>query len=150
MPREFKTVLAPTDFSEPSRVAMDYAFDVVAPGGTVIVCHVIDDVPLTYGYVGVAVPPPELGRKLTEEAARELARFVPAKAPEGVKVVQKVLHGSPYLSIVKLAAEEKVDVIVMGTHGRTGLKHMLIGSVTEKVVRKSPCPILVIHPEESE
>ncbi len=150
MPKEFKRVLAPTDFSEPSRVAMAYAFDMVGEGGTVIVCHVVDDTPLTYGYVGVALPPPELGQRLSEEATRELAGFVPAQVPAGVKVVQKVLHGTPYAGIVNLAEEEKADVIVMGTHGRTGLKHMLIGSVTEKVVRKAPCPILVIHPREDE
>ena len=150
MPKEFKKVLAPTDFSDPSRVAVDYAVEMVAPGGTIILCHVVDDIPLTYGYVGVAVPPPELGRKMADEAAAELERFVPAKVPPGVNVVRKVLHGSPFVSIVRLARDESVDVIVMGTHGRSGLKHILIGSVAEKVVRKSPCPVMVVRPPDAE
>ncbi len=148
MAKQFRKIVAPTDFSDTSRAAVEYALEMVAEGGSVTVCHVIDDVPLTYGYVGVAVPPPELGQKLTEEATRELERFVPADVPAGVTVTRKVLHGSPFLGIVKLAEEEHADVIVMGTHGRTGLKHMLIGSVAEKVVRRSHCPVLVVHPPD--
>jgi nucleotide-binding universal stress UspA family protein len=150
MPKQFSKILAPTDFSDPSRVAVDYAVDMVAPGGTIILCHVVDDIPLTYGYVGVAVPPPELGRKLADEAANELKRFVPDKVPPGVTVKRKVLHGSAFVAIVRLAREENVDVIVMGTHGRSGLKHILIGSVAEKVVRKSPCPVLVVRPPDAQ
>ena len=146
MPKLFRKILAPTDFSEPSRIAVNYAVDMAAPGGTVILCHVVDDIPLTYGYVGVAVPPPELGRKMAEEAARELDRFVPDSVPQGVTIERRVLHGSAFVSIVRLAREEDVDIIVMGTHGRSGLKHILIGSVAEKVVRKSPCPVLVVRP----
>ena len=55
------------------------------------------------------------------------------------------MHGNPYLEIVRLAEEESVDLIVLGTHGRTGLKHFLIGSVAEKVLRKAPCPVLVVR-----
>ncbi len=150
MARKFMKIVAPTDFSETSREAVRYAMDLVAPGGTILVCHVVDDVQLTYGYVGVAVPPPELDRRVTDEAQRELADFVPAPVPEGVTVEQKVLHGSPYLGIVKMAKDRKADLIVMGTHGRTGLKHMLLGSVAEKVVRRAPCPVLVVHQPDGE
>lgn len=148
MARQFTKVLAPIDFSETSRAALAYALDLVSPGGALVVCHVVDDIPLTYGYVGIAVPPPELTQRLTEEATRELESFVPKTLPEGVRLDSRVLHGVPFAGIVGLAQEENVDLIVMGTHGRTGLKHMLLGSVTEKVVRTSPCPVLVVHPRD--
>ena len=60
----------------------------------------------------------------------------------------KVLNGVPFVEIIRYARESEMDLIVMGTHGRTGLGHLLIGSVTERVVRKSPCPVLTVkHPE---
>ena len=150
MAKQFTKVLAPIDFSETSRATLDYALDLVSPGGVLLVCHVVDDVPLTYGYAGVAVPPPELTQRLTEEATRELEAFVPKTLPEGVRLEPRILHGVPFAGIVGLAQEENVDLIVMGTHGRTGLKHMLLGSVTEKVVRTSPCPVLVVHRRDGE
>ncbi len=150
MAKQFTKVLAPIDFSETSRATLDYALDLVSPGGTLLVCHVVDDIPLTYGYVGIAVPPPELTQRLSAEAAREMEAFVPKALPEGVRLDTRVLHGAPFAGIVRLAEEEKTDLIVMGTHGRTGLKHMLLGSVTEKVVRTSPCPVLVVHRPDGE
>ena len=150
MAKAFQKVLAPVDFSETSKAALDYALDLVSPGGVLLVCHVVDDVPLTYGYAGVAVPPPEVSQRMTDEATRELDAFVPQTLPAGVRLERRVLHGPPFAGIVRLAREEQVDLIVMGTHGRTGLKHMLLGSVTEKVVRTSPCPVLVVHPRDRE
>jgi nucleotide-binding universal stress UspA family protein len=141
----FKKIMVPTDFSEGSRAAVDWALRMIDAGGTILVCHVVDDVPLTYGYVGVAVPPADLRERMVEEAAREMARSVPGPAPQGVQVDKRILHGNPFVSIVQLAKDEAVDLIVMGTHGRTGLKHVLIGSVTERIVRKAPCPVLVLR-----
>ena len=65
-----------------------------------------------------------------------------------LKVHPEVLEGAPFAEIVRYAREKDVDLIVMGTHGHTGLAHVLVGSVTEKVVRKAPCPVLTVrHPE---
>ena len=146
MARQFTKVLAPIDFSETSRAALAYALDLVSPGGVLLVCHVVDDIPLTYGYVGIAVPPPELTRRLSEEAAREMDAFVPKSLPEGVRLDARILHGAPFAGVVGLAREEKVDLIVMGTHGRKGLDHAFFGSVAENVVKKSPVPVTVINP----
>jgi nucleotide-binding universal stress UspA family protein len=145
MSRTFKKILVPTDFSEGSGTAAEWASQMVEAGGTILVCHVVDDVPLTYGYVGVAVPPADLRVRLAEEAAREMARSMSAPTPQGVTVDKRILHGNPFVSISQLAKDERVELIIMGTHGRTGLKHILIGSVTERVVRKAPCPVLVLR-----
>lgn len=149
MARTFETIIAPTDFSDSSRAALEYALDMASPGGRVVVCHVVDDVPLTYGYVGVVLSSAELRSRMAKDAEKELEAFLP-DAPEGVTVETRILHGSPYLEVVRLAAGEGADLVVMGTHGRSGLQHVLLGSVAEKVVRKSPCPVLVVRPAGSE
>ena len=145
MPAKFMKILTPTDFSRPSTDALEIALEIAAPGAWVLLCHVVDDLPLTYGYVGIATPTPELRSRMTREAEKELAGFGPKEARADVTVERRVIHGTPFLEIVRLAREEGVDLIVMGTHGRTGLKQMLIGSVAEKVVRKAPCPVLVVR-----
>ena len=63
-----------------------------------------------------------------------------------VEVTRRVVVGIPYRKIVEVADEEKSDLIVMTTHGRTGLSHLVMGSVTEKIVRTAPCPVLTIRP----
>jgi nucleotide-binding universal stress UspA family protein len=144
--RKFRTILVPTDFSDPSARALDMALDIVAPGGRLLLVHVVDDVPLTYGYVGVASTPAELKARVDAEAKRELEAFGPAEPPAGAAVGRRVLHGTPWMAIVEEARTTGADLIVMGTHGRTGLKHVLIGSVAERVVRKAGCPVLVVPP----
>jgi nucleotide-binding universal stress UspA family protein len=145
MSLKFTKILAPTDFSEHSALALDTAMELAQPGGTVILCHIVDDAPLTYGYIGVAVPTQEMLSRLAQEAERELQAFKPKVAKQDVLLERRVVHGNPYMEIVRLAEEEGVDLIVLGTHGRTGLKHFLIGSVAEKVLRKAPCPVLVVR-----
>ena len=66
---------------------------------------------------------------------------------EGKLVVRATAQGTPFLEIIRYAKEKDIDMIVMGTHGRSGLVHMLMGSVAEKVVRKAPCPVLTVRPE---
>ena len=142
---QFKKILTPTDFSEHSELALDTAMDLAPPGGTVVLCHIIDDAPLTYGYVGVAVPTQDMLSRLAQEAEKDLQGFKPHVSKPEVLLERRVVHGNPYLEIVRLAEEESVDLIVMGTHGRSGLKHFFIGSVAEKVLRKAPCPVLVVR-----
>ena len=88
-------------------------------------------------------------RNRVEERRRLLAKFLKESFTEWIptiKIRQEVDVGSPYKRIVDKAAEEGVDIIVMSTQGRTGLLHMLIGSVTERTVRLATCPVLTIHP----
>lgn len=142
---QFMKILAPTDFSEHSALALDMAMDMAPSGATIILCHVVEDAPLTYGYIGVAVPTQEVLARLAQEAERELQAFKPKTAKPDVLLERRVVHGNSYLEIVRMAEENSVDLIVLGTHGRSGLKHFLLGSVAEKVLRKAPCPVLVVR-----
>jgi nucleotide-binding universal stress UspA family protein len=144
MSRRFDLVVVPTDFSDSSRMALHYGMDLVNPEGKIILCHVVDDVPLTYGYVGIALAPGEVRNKLSSEAEKELLAFVPNN-PDGLHIQTRVLHGTPHREIVDLVQTERADLVVMGTHGRTGLEHALLGSVAERVVRKAICPVLIVR-----
>ena len=144
MKAEYKTIVVPTDFSDTAQMALLYAVDMVHPEGKILLCHVVDDVPLTYGYVGMSLDTMDLRSRLALEAEKELKAVIPA-VPEGVTVETRVLHGSPYQEIVKLVRDELADLVVMGTHGRSGLGHLLLGSVAEKVIRKSPSPVMVVR-----
>ena len=141
---KLKKILAPTDFSQLSLIGVRRALEMAQPSGAeVIVYHVIavgDNWFATYEELNPA-------RALLETEIGRLERFVKEKLADYCDVVeirQVVEIGSPPASIVEKAEREAVDMIVMSTHGRTGIDHMLIGSVTEKVVAHASCPVLTI------
>ena len=144
MARTFRTVIVPTDFSDPATNALHAALDLKDPEGMLYLVHVVDDVPLTYGYVGMALPADDLRTRLARTAHDELVAFVPAGA-DMKHIETHILHGSPWDRIVEFARTKQADLIVMGTHGRAGIGHALIGSVAERVLRRAPCPVLVIR-----
>jgi universal stress protein A len=141
---KIRKILAPTDLSELSLAGVNYALEFAqSQDAELILYHV----------VGIADhwPRDEFDpvRGLLEDQKRWLDRFVKEKLLDlsaQVKIRQIVEIGVPYKSIVEKAAEEGVDMIIMSTHGRSGLDHMMIGSVTEKVVRRATCPVLSIRP----
>jgi universal stress protein A len=142
---EIHQILAPTDFSEYSKQAIAYAREWAQRfGAKLVLLHVVE-LP-TYRLEGL--PPSRLGASflgdLERQAADELAQVLPQEAE--VEVVRRVVVGVPYRKIVEVAAAEKVDLIVMATHGRTGLSHLIMGSVAERVVRTAPCPVLTMRP----
>lgn len=141
---KIKKVLAPTDLSELSIPGLRYALKTVEEGGELIAYHVI-------GPSEEWLARHEEIRSLEEivESRRKiLAAFVKIalREPSGVTIRTEVDLGVPYKKIVEKAALEKADLIIMSTHGWSGLLHMLVGSVTEKVVNKAACPVLSIHP----
>lgn len=145
---KIKKILAPTDLSELSLEGVRYALEMAkSEGGEVIVYHVI-----AYSQVYHIDSSPEeftLGEELLENGKRFLDSYLTSHFTDlmrGLNVRQQVEIGVPHRAIVEKALKERVDLIVMSTHGRTGLPHMLIGSVTERVVRKATCPVLSIHP----
>ena len=147
----FQQVLFPTDFSELSNAALAYARLIAGTFSAQLHClHVVDDAYQYWSAMGperIPVgPPPE---DLLELGRTRMEKFRTEKLGEmKQEVVTEVTLGRPFAEIIAYAREHKVDVIVMGTHGRGAIAHMLLGSTTEKVVRKSPCPVLTIRASE--
>ncbi|MFZ5875462.1 MAG: universal stress protein [Nitrospirota bacterium] len=142
--RAITTILVPTDFSEYSRQALSYA-EMLAKtfDAKIVLIHVID----TVSYV-VA----ESVQWTTEVSARVQATIQPMldglvhdAQKRGVVAESQLTQGVPYDQIVKAAEESHADLIVIGTHGRTGMRHVLLGSVAERVVRLAPCPVLTVR-----
>jgi nucleotide-binding universal stress UspA family protein len=150
-----KKVLVPTDLSELSKTGMRYALEMAEwQGVEVIVYHVIEyqEFSRYSGDLRHKVPGLEevaLKKDPVEARRKLLSKFLAENFADilwKIKIHQEVDVGFPYKRIVEKAVEEGVDVIVMSTHGRTGLLHMMIGSVTEKVVRHATCSVLSIRP----
>jgi nucleotide-binding universal stress UspA family protein len=130
-----RTILHPTDFSERSEHAFHLACSLARDhGARVVLLHVVS-IPVA-AYEGVVLPPPI--EEATEDAKRRLSQMEPA----GIPVEHRVAEGDAAEMILRVAEEVHADLIVMGTHGRTGLSRLLMGSVAEQVVRRAPCPVL--------
>lgn len=146
-----KNVLVATDFSEPSDAALLYGRELaVRFGATLHVLHVVENIYInTLGVEGYAAVIPELQQHVEDDARRHLHQTLldsDRSGPPSIPVV--VTAYSPAITIVDYAKDHKIDVIVMGTHGRGGLAHLVMGSVAERVVRSAPCPVLTVrHPE---
>lgn len=147
---QLQQILHPTDFSEPAENALQYAqalcerFD--ADLHALYVLPSTAAVPLSPASF---VPPAlvEAQQRHRHDAAELLAALVPADWEQRHAVHRVTREGAPFLSIIEYAREAHIDLIVLGTHGRSGLSHVLLGSVAEKVVRKAPCPVLTVRPE---
>jgi nucleotide-binding universal stress UspA family protein len=139
------SILATTDFSETSAKAFAVAKGLAAKfGARITVIHVEDDrvSPLLVEYMAVGLE--SIRQPLVESAKRQLAEFVEKHLGGGGDVDLEVSLGVPHVEIVRLAAERNVDVIVMATHGRGFISHAMMGSTTERVLRRAPCPVLVV------
>jgi nucleotide-binding universal stress UspA family protein len=144
-----KRILWPTDFSETSKVAGVYACTLAEQFGAELhLLHVVEDVLTLIPEAGMVFPPPsEYQPKVRASAEKALSNLPDASWGQANVVVRHVRNGHPFLEIVRYAKEAEIDMIVVGTHGRTGLVHVLLGSVAEKVVRKAPCPVLTVRPD---
>jgi nucleotide-binding universal stress UspA family protein len=141
---KIKKILAPTDYSDLSCIGLSRAFETAREtGAELIIMHVVamsDDWFSTHQELSPV-------RNLVKEQKEFLDRFLREKFADSMNLVeatQRVELGTPYANIVELAAREAVDLIMMSTHGRTGVDHILLGSVTEKVIANAPCPVLAI------
>jgi nucleotide-binding universal stress UspA family protein len=136
-----KTILCPTDFSEPSKLAFRMACNLAHDySAQMIVLHIMEPPPfVTYGEMEKAL---QLPRGYRQELEDNLRQF---QSPDSKVTVERCLReGDPVTEILSLAHERRCDVIVMGTHGRTGLAHFLMGSVAAQVVRRATCPVLTV------
>ncbi|UCF33375.1 MAG: universal stress protein [Phycisphaerales bacterium] len=153
MSAEFKRILCPTDFSEMSIEALKYARDLAKTFNGELHClHVVDEAYQYWSSMGpesIPVgPPAEDLIGLGESRMRNFADEHLAGIDPPPKTV--VLLGRPFAEIVSYARENEIQLIVMATHGRGGIVHALLGSTTEKVVRKAPCAVLTFRPEDQE
>lgn len=137
-------ILVPTDFSGPSREATDYALELAHTfGASISLFHVIQDPVVYVPALGGYAPQP---KELEDFSDTALANWIDPQDERGVKIEHHWEHGHPVSRILAFAEEHDCDLIVMGTHGRGMLGHMLIGSVAERVVRQAKCPVLTVHP----
>lgn len=139
---EIRRILCPVDFSEPSETALDYAIDLAKKFGADVQLVHVYQLPVYALPDGAMMAGPEFTTKVTTELSRALTELAEGKS--GVKLETHLVEGIPYKEVVRLSEELKADLVVMGTHGRTGLKHLLLGSVAERVVRSSKVPVITV------
>ena len=151
-----RTILIPTDFSGCANYALPYAAAIArATKATIICVHVVEPIAPAVGYTGLAEPLPiaDISEQLEDSAERELPKLAECDECAGLNVEEVMVHGDAAAEIVRVAEEREVDLIVISSHGRTGLGRILFGSTAEAVVRHASCPVLVVKPptqEESE
>ena len=143
---QIKLILVPVDFSDFSAQAMEYAMELADRfGARLRLLHVVETAVIAMPSVG-APAATELVSETEEEAAERLLTLAEAVAQRGIEVEQEVISDAPPPdAIVRAAKDDGADVIVMATHGRTGLGRVLLGSVTEHVVRSADCAVLTIR-----
>ncbi len=150
---KIQRILFPSDFSELSLHALGYARSFAELHKAELhVIHVVDEASMYWMAMGPnSLPVGPSHEELIVIAQQELKRHVDQHlSGVGVPLVTEVTLGRPFMEIIRYAREKNIDLIVIGTHGRGGLKHVLLGSVAEKVVRKSPCPVLTIRDPQHE
>ena len=145
-----RTILVPSDFSECSEAALRYGLELARRfDARLHLLHVVQD-PLTQPWAaeGFSAPLFEVVDRWQREAKERLRLSVPEADRGRVTVASTVAW--PYAEILRYAIEHNADLIVMGTHGRAGMTHVLLGSIAEKVVRRAPCPVLTVHHPQRE
>ncbi|WP_416839455.1 universal stress protein [Haloferax sp. DFSO52] len=137
----FDEILLPIDGSSASETAVPHVFELAERFDSVVhVLFVVDD---TRDSISIMDGP--ILDSLEQEGHRHVEEMVKRATERGIDAVGAVIRGAPYEAIVEFADEHDIDVIVMATHGRTGVERVLLGSVTERVVRTAPVPVLTVH-----
>ncbi len=145
-----KKILVPLDFSDFATKALRYAVRFAEQfGATLVLVHVVE--PVHYPE-SIIIPPAmeETNRKRLRLARATLAEFVKQQVSAGIAIEAVTRLGQPFAEITAAAKDFDADLIVIATHGHTGLKHLLLGSVAERVVRLAPCPVLTVRANEHE
>lgn len=142
---EIRTILVPSDFSEYSEKGFSWAVAMAEKWRSrLLLLHVVPKPSYPPMLMGTYFNLADFEASLREEAEARAKEFVGKSQRGAVEVGTQVLVGEPFAGICQSAAQGQADLIIMGSHGRTGLSHVLLGSVAERVVRHAPCPVLVV------
>ncbi|HEU4420832.1 MAG TPA: universal stress protein [Planctomycetota bacterium] len=140
-----RRIVCPTDFSAPAGSAVEYAAEMArAFGAELLLLHVIPAMNYPLRSFGMAWPLPNLHEELRAHAAAELEKVKQGIAP-GVGVRTELRDGDAHAQVLACTKANDADLIVMGTQGHTGLRHALLGSTAERVVRLAECPVLTVR-----
>jgi nucleotide-binding universal stress UspA family protein len=144
----FDRILLATDFSDTAACAVEHAILLARTFGAHLhVLHVLEsEIPVMMD--GVTYLPPNYFEEMEKMAAERLEEVIPRADRDKLSVTLVMRKGNPFLEVVRYARDQKMDLIVLGTHGRGAISHVLMGSVAEKVVRKASCAVLTVrHPQ---
>ena len=150
---QLRRILVPTDFSGCANYALAYAAAIARAANAMVICvNVVEPIVPAVGYTGMveAMPIAEMSEQMEDSAERELPGVMNCEELRGLKVEEVIGHGDAAAEIVRVAEEREVDLIVISSHGRTGLGRILFGSTAEAVVRHARCPVLVVKPPPDE
>jgi nucleotide-binding universal stress UspA family protein len=143
---QIKSILFPTDFSEGSSQALQYAVDMTKKyGAKLYVVHVIYDIAKGTGWYVPHVSMDQMYKDIQEGAKKELEKFGVEGLGEVKDIERTVLTGVPHEEVMNFAKKNKIDLIIMGTHGRKGIDRILFGSTAAQIVRFAPCPVLTVR-----
>jgi nucleotide-binding universal stress UspA family protein len=145
---QIQRILLATDFSPHSAIAAKYACELVERFGAELhLLHALETHLATTPVFGIAMVLPQYLHESRVAAEKALARILDPQWSAGHKFVPAIVDGPAKVEIVRYARTHAIDLIVLATHGRSGLDHVIIGSVAEAVVRTAPCPVLTVRPE---
>lgn len=144
--KDFKTILFAVDFSQSSDYAFQFALSLAKKyDARLLIIHVINEPVDLRGFYVPHISFEKLEQEIEEGAKKMMEKFCRAQIKDYSNYESFIVPGIPYDEIIKKAQEQSADLILMGTHGRTGLDHVLFGSTAEKVVRKSPIPVMTVR-----
>lgn len=147
--KDFKSIVFATDFSESSDFSFEYAFSLTKKYNAKLhIVHVINEPVDLRGFYVPHMSFDKLEEEIEEGAQKMMEKFCRTHIKDYDNYESFILPGIPHEEIIKKAQEVEADLVIMGTHGRTGLDHVLFGSTAEKVVRKSPIPVLTVRIQE--
>ncbi len=145
---DVERILVPVDFSAHARPVLDWAAHMAEEHGSRVLLLHVYHLPVEFQQLEGAYLPPDFWSNVKNEAEQQLGSYAEDLRGRGLEVEAVVREGYPATVIIEEAATQRANLIVIGTHGHTGLKHLLLGSIAERVVQKAPCPVLTVKSVE--
>ena len=143
---EVRRILVPVDFSESTPPLLEWAAHLAKEHGSAVILLHAYHLPVEFQQLEGAYLPPDFWASVKNEAEESMQRLASGLEAQGIHVEIAVCEGYAATVIVEEAANRDADLMVIGTHGLSGLKHLLLGSIAERVVQKAPCPVLTVKP----